>query len=78
MAGSEGNIHVWHAEALMCRTILMECRNEGMFVLCGFAYVGSSWYVAVGAWDSVQSADVFSSTSRDRSITSTMWVAGCP
>ena len=48
MAGSEGSIHVWHAEALMCRTALMECRNEGMFVLCGFVYV------AVGTWDSVQ------------------------
>ena len=33
MAGSEGNSHVWHAEALMCRTVLMECRNEGMVVL---------------------------------------------
>ena len=50
MAGSEGSIHVWHAVALMCRTVLMECRNGGMFVLCGFAHV------AVGALDGVQGA----------------------
>ena len=62
----------------MCRTVLMECRNEGMFVLCGFVGIGASWYVAVGALDSVQSADVFSSTSRDETVTSTRWVAKCP
>ena len=56
MAGNAGNTHVCHREALMCRTALMECRNKGMFVLCGSVGIRIFYYVAVGAWDSVQGA----------------------
>ena len=77
MAGSAGSSHVGYLEALMCRTVLMEFRNEGMFVLCGFVGIGASWYVATGAWDSVQSADALSSKSREGMVLRTRRVAGC-
>ena len=54
MAGNAGYGHVGYREALVCRTGLLEYRNEGMLVLCGFVGIRPSWCAAVGAWDSVQ------------------------
>ena len=51
--------------AVVPQVVLGECMNEGVFGVCGFVDIRSCWYVAVGAWVSVQIFGTLSANRRD-------------
>ena len=51
--------------AVVPQVVLVECRNEGVFGVCGFVDIRSCWCVAVGAWVSVQIFGILSPKRRD-------------
>ena len=51
--------------AVVPQVVLVECRDEGVFGVYGFVDIRSCWYVAVGAWVSVQILGIISPNRRD-------------
>ena len=58
MDGNAGNGHACHRGELKCHGVLTECRKKGMFVLCGFLGIRSSWYAELGIVCRVQTHPV--------------------